>query len=204
MDSASLRKNTLAARDNIPQGYQDRWSHDIFTLLISHATVRQANHIFIYVHFRSEVQTLAIIKHLLRLGKNVSVPLTLPAQQQIIAVAITDPDSQLIPGYFDIPEPAPALVATASVNPATIDTVIVPGSVFDPTGGRLGYGGGFYDRFLARDAPQASRVALAYNLQLTQKVPVQPHDQCMDFILTEQQIYDCQRKCHAKNSNLPK
>ena len=197
MNSHSLRKNILAARDKIPQSSQDRWSKDVFALLIAHTTVKQANHILIYVHFRSEVQTILAIEHLLAQGKTVSVPLTLKDQQQIIAVAITDPDSQLIPGYYGILEPTPTVVAAATVNPADIDTVIIPGSVFDTSGGRLGYGGGFYDRFLALDAPQASRVALAYNLQLITKVPVQPHDQCMDYIITEQQIYDCQRKCHA-------
>jgi 5-formyltetrahydrofolate cyclo-ligase len=83
------------------------------------------------------------------------------------------------------------------VDPASIDTVLIPGSVFDVTGGRLGYGGGFYDRFLSNSAPQATRIGLAFSRQLVDRVPMEPHDQYMDFLVTEEQIFDCKRFDHA-------
>jgi 5-formyltetrahydrofolate cyclo-ligase len=61
----------------------------------------------------------------------------------------------------------------------------MPGSVFDLRGGRLGYGGGFYDRFLQTAAPQALRIGLAYDLQVVAAVPLQRHDQQLDYLVTE-------------------
>ncbi|MCW5213519.1 hypothetical protein VU04_11495, partial [Desulfobulbus sp. TB] len=64
---------------------------------------------------------------------------------------------------------------------------------FDPLGGRLGYGGGYYDRFLTQDAPQAQRIGLAYTQQMVEQVPMEPHDQYMDMIITEEQVYQCRK-----------
>ena len=197
MNRLKLRQETLQRRDLLPPEDQAAKSTVIQNQLTCHSSIVNARHVFIYVHFRSEVQTLPMIKKLLESGKTVSVPVTLSKQSKIIAVALTDPGNQLTPGYYGILEPTPETIASATVAPATIDTVIVPGSVFDNLGGRLGYGGGFYDRFLSLDAPQAQRVALAYELQMTAQVPVEPHDQCMDHVITEQLVYDCQRRCHA-------
>ncbi|RUM38737.1 MAG: 5-formyltetrahydrofolate cyclo-ligase [Desulfobulbus sp.] len=197
VDRLSLRKNILQTRDRIPAAHRKQMSTTIHNLLLPHLSICKAGHIFIYVHFRSEVQTMDLIKQLLQKGCTVSVPLTLAKQSTLLPISIDNPEEQLIPGYYGIPEPTPAAVAASTGRCADIDTVIVPGSVFDARGGRLGYGGGFYDRFLSRDAPQAKRVALAYEAQMIASVPVEPHDQCMDHVITEKQIYNCQRSCHA-------
>jgi len=98
--------------------------------------------------------------------------------------------NQLRPGAFSIQEPDPALCL--KIEPDQIDVVIVPGSVFDKRGARFGYGGGFYDRFLANDAPQAIRIALAFSFQvLDNNIPVKSHDQFMDYIITEKEIIFC-------------
>ena len=191
MNRNRLRKTKLATRDQLAPPQRQEKSKQIFSLLITHPVIIAANHLFIYVHFRSEVETMSLINQLLASGKRISVPVTLLKQSSLLAVQLTDPEKQLQPGCYGIPEPTPAQIAKATVNPTTIETVLIPGSVFDQTGGRLGYGGGFYDRFLTKSAPQASRIGLAYELQMVDKVPMQPHDQYMDFVITEQQIYDC-------------
>ncbi|MHB8809208.1 MAG: 5-formyltetrahydrofolate cyclo-ligase, partial [Desulfobulbaceae bacterium] len=71
-------------------------------------------------------------------------------------------------------------------------------------GGRLGYGGGYYDRFLALEAPQALRIALAFGLQVVEQVPVEPHDQLMDFVVTEANLYDCRRMRHGQDRRIPR
>jgi 5-formyltetrahydrofolate cyclo-ligase len=164
--------------------------------------VNGAEHLFIYVNFRSEVKTMNLIIQLIAAGKTISVPLTLLEKGRIEAIRLTDPDSQLIPGCYGILEPSPALRTAAVIDPATLDTVLVPGSVFDPQGGRLGYGGGFYDRFLTESAPQAYRMGLAFNQQMVNGVPMEPHDQYMDSVLTEQQHYDCRRNRNAQDSSI--
>ena len=197
VDRNSLRKDRLAARDLMEPALRKEKSRRICALLKAHPVVTDADHLFVYVDFRSEVETMELIRQLIAAGKTISVPVTLLEESRLQAVRLTDPDTQLIPGCYDIPEPTPDQIAIATVDPATIDTVLIPGSVFDTGGGRLGYGGGFYDRFLTESAPRAARVGVAFELQLVDQVPMEPHDQYMDVLVTEQQIYDCGRNRHA-------
>lgn len=186
-----LRKERLAERDLLDATLRQSKSEQIQALLLKQLVIVDAKHLFIYVHFRSEVETLALIEHCLVAGKKVSVPVTLRNESRLLAVQITDPATQLKPGCFGILEPTEKQIARATIDPTRIDAVLVPGSVFDPLGGRLGYGGGYYDRFLTQDAPQAQRIGLAYAVQLVEQVPMEAHDQYMDMIITEQQVYTC-------------
>ena len=193
MDRKQLRRERLAERDLLDAAQRQSKSEQIQTLLLKQPGIVKEKHLFIYVHFRSEVETLALIEHCLAAGKKVSVPVTLRKESRLLAVQITDPATQLKPGCFGIPEPTEKQIARATVDPTQIDAVLVPGSVFDPLGGRLGYGGGYYDRFLTQDAPQARRIGLAYALQVVKQVPMEDHDQYMDMIITEQQAYRCRK-----------
>lgn len=193
----AIRKQILAARDRLSNYECEEQSSSISSRLMPMQEIIDAGIVFVYMHFRSEVQTNLIINRLLNKGKTVAIPKTLPAQSRLVAVKITDPDHQVDPGYCGIPEPKEEIIETESCNPEAIDVVIVPGSVFDKQGGRLGYGGGYYDRFLVNDAPNALRIGLAFELQITERVPVEPHDQLMDYIITEENFYDCRRNRHA-------
>jgi 5-formyltetrahydrofolate cyclo-ligase len=141
--------------------------------------------IFAYVNFRSEAETLPLISDCLKKGIRVAVPLTLVEDKKLLPYEIHDPEMDLAPGYCRIPEPLPE--RTSMIDPREIDTIILPGSAFDRSGGRLGYGGGYYDRFLARDAPQAVRIAFAYDLQVVETLPLEPHDMRLHYLLTESQ-----------------
>lgn len=198
-DRQTLRQANLTARDQLAPAIRCEKSCRIHTLLLNLPEIATAKHFFLYVHFRSEVETLPLLTHLLVAGKTVSAPLTLRKESRLLAVQITDPASQLEPGCFGILEPNKT---QAAVNPASIDIALVPGSVFDQGGGRLGYGGGFYDRFLSQDAPQALRVGLAFAMQLVDQVPTAAHDQLMDILVTEEQLYDCRRIRHAQDSDI--
>ena len=189
----TLRKQLLARRDALPPSLQHEKSLRISRTLLDLPLVKESATLLVYVAFRSEVQTLPIIATLLGTGKNTAVPLTLVREKRLRGIIIKDPKKDLCPGYCGIPEPKASLVRDNTIDPAIIDLVIVPGSVFDRQGGRLGYGGGYYDRFLALEAPQATRIALAYQLQMVDKINLEPHDQTMDMILTENKIYNCRR-----------
>ncbi len=188
-----LRQEQLAQRDLLSPVQRQQKSQQIQGQVQEHSVIRHARHLLIYVHFRSEVETLALIAHCLATGKIVAVPLTLCKESRLLAVQITDPATQLEPGCFGILEPSKEQTAQATVDPAEIDVILVPGSVFDPLGGRMGYGGGYYDRFLTQDAPQAQRIGLAYTQQIVEQIPMEPHDQYMDIIITEQQVYQCRQ-----------
>lgn len=195
-----LRQKQLAQRDLLTPVQRQKKSQQIQRQVQEHSVIRNARHLLIYVHFRSEVETLALIEHCLLAEKIVSVPLTLRKESRLLAVQITDPATQLEPGCFGILEPTQEQIALAAqtaqadqTRGTEINVVLVPGSVFDPLGGRLGYGGGYYDRFLTQDAPQAQRIGLAYTGQMVEQVPMESHDQYMDMIITEQQVYQCRK-----------
>jgi len=188
-----LRKIILAHRDTLTLAEQTEKSEQIVGSLADLPEVQQASILFVYVNFRSEVQTVPFIKHCLSAGKTVTVPVTCVAEKKLQTIQLTDVEKDLQPGYCGIPEPITILQQTMESDPASIDMVILPGSVFDRQGGRLGYGGGYYDRFLVDAAPGAVRVAVAYESQLVDTIELQPHDQLMDWIITENNIYSCKR-----------
>ena len=117
------------------------------------------------------------------------------------AVRITDPGRDLLPGYKGIPEPDPKLAHARSIPATQLEVVIVPGAVFDRRGYRLGYGGGYYDRFLALEAPQALRIGLCFDLQLVDQLPEEAHDVPMDWLVTEQESLSWPRLVAAARQN---
>ena len=146
-----------------------------------------------YAHFRSEVQTITAMEKCLASGKRVALPLTVSAENRLYPYLVEDPDRDLKSGYCSIPEPDPAKARLLA--PGEIEVVVVPGSVFDASGGRFGYGGGFYDRFLANQAPQAFRIGLAFELQVVaETLPLAPHDQRVDCLVTEKNIFRTGRR----------
>ncbi len=196
----SLRKKMLAKRDRLSDVEREEKSSRITSSVMALSDMNRAHVILVYMHFRSEVQTSVIIRQMLARKQQVTIPYTHVRTSHLSAIEITDTETQVTSGYCGIPEPLPEQVEHASCDPKKIDVVIVPGSVFDRSGGRLGYGGGYYDRFLAQQAPQAVKIGLAFELQLVDRVPVEPHDQFMDFIVTEKNLYDCRRNGNAKNN----
>ncbi len=192
MNRSQLRTEKLAERDKQGRAEISRKSRRIHKYLFQLPQLFSAKQILLYLHFRSEVETQQLLEVFIEMGKIVSVPLCHPQKHLFNAVRIQHPKTELAPGFLGILEPVPEISTTGKIDPDLIDLIIIPGSVFDLQGGRLGYGGGYYDRFLER-APGALRVALAFALQLTEKLSLQPHDQRMDFIITEQGIISCVR-----------
>ena len=181
-----LRKQILGARDLMSASERHEKSGSAIQNFWSLPQMKHWSTLFIYVNFRSELETLELIHLCLSQGKRVVVPLVDASAVSMIPLQIQDPEKDLVPGYYGIPEPDPQ--KSRPVAAREIDAAIIPGSVFDTHGGRLGYGGGYYDRFLVNDAPQAKRVGFAFEMQVIENVPVQPHDQPLDILITEKRI----------------
>jgi len=139
-----------------------------------------ASRLLIYVSTPFEIQTLELIRHSLLLKKEVYVPLIGKRAGQMTARRVQDPDKDLSTGAFGILEPASGL---PSVRVSRLDYITVPGLGFDSTGGRIGRGDGYFDRFLS-NAPHAYKVGLAFREQLKMKIPMEPHDVFMDAVIT--------------------
>lgn len=192
--SDEIRRRVLADRDLLDPAERKAKSDEIQKRFLQLTEQHDLRSYFLFVSFRSEVETLGLINQLLGRGKIVTVPLVSVKEKKMTAVRLIDPGEDLVPGYYGILEPSRKIVEERRIDPASIDIVVLPGSVFDENGGRLGYGGGFYDRFLAFEIrPSALRVALAFDMQVLVEVPQQPHDMPVDYIITESRIIKAQR-----------
>ena len=192
-DVHQQRKTILATRDHLAPEEIVSKSEAIHQRLLTLPEIADAATVCTYVSFRSEVQTLALIESLLARGKRVVVPLTRVNERRLDLVAIDNPADELAPGYCGIPEPRETLLPRCLVSPQNLDLIILPGSVFDLRGGRFGYGGGYYDRLLAQ-VPDAVRIALAFELQIVDRLVLAEHDELLDRIVTDKRIISGNRR----------
>ncbi len=184
LEIKKLRNSILSLRDSLRD--RDIISKKIISNLFSLDCFKNSKTIMLFVSFRSEVNTHPLIKELLsKKEKNVVLPVSDIQNKQLITYKIKSWED-LCKGAYGILEPNPK--KCERISPKELDIVVVPGSVFDRRGARYGYGGGFYDRFLAYCAPQAIRIALAFSIQVQDYILIQPHDQLMDLIVTEDEI----------------
>jgi len=187
LDSSQLRKTILAERNRLTPEEIAEKSTAIQQKLLTMTEIKDRSSIFVYVSFRSEVATLDLIDVLLDMGKRVIVPITRVQAKRMDAIHITNRATDLHAGYCNIPEPREELCLTNEVPAEQVETILLPGSVFDKRGGRFGYGGGYYDRFLAK-VPTAARIGLAFDLQIVEKAPLQAHDELLDLVVTESRV----------------
>jgi 5-formyltetrahydrofolate cyclo-ligase len=183
MAKDALRKQIYALRDRLTAAEIARKSKAVAGQLEKLPFYREAGTIMFFLSFRSEVDTLGMVRDNLERGSRVLVPKTLPEERSLVPSQLLDLEGDLAPGYYDIPEPRQE--ALRPVAPEEIDLLIVPGVAFDLQGNRLGYGGGYYDRFFERLRPGVPLVALTFELQLVSRVPVEEWDRSMDWIVTE-------------------
>lgn len=150
----------------------------IFTSLINSNIYKSSELLLAYVSFGSEVETRNIIEHTLKIGKRVAVPLCVDKEMRFYEIHSL---SELIIGKFGIPTVEAG--NNSEVSNFSNALCIVPGVCFDVYGARIGYGGGYYDRFLSAD--KVVSVGLSYERCLCNRIPHEKHDINVDYILTE-------------------
>lgn len=180
-----LRKKVLAERDLLSEEEINSKSLIINENLWTINEFINAKNIFLFVNFRSEVRTIPIIEKCLEEEKKVILPLTDLKNKRLILYSVKNLKN-LKEGAYGILEPDPQVNERANVK--DIDCAIVPGSAFDEKGGRIGYGGGFYDRLLPDLRPDVPKIGIAFELQIIDEVPMGYFDQKMDIIVTEKRI----------------
>jgi 5-formyltetrahydrofolate cyclo-ligase len=176
------RKEALAIR--AAENPQRRAEADrrILENLVSLREFQNANTIFSYVSTTDEVDTSALIERALCEGKRICVPLCI-SFGVMQTFAITGPDD-LRSGKYDIPEPKPHC---KQIPEEEIDLTIVPCVCADREGYRLGYGGGFYDRWMEKY--RATSIILCRESIITESVPRESHDQCADILITDAGVW---------------
>ena len=186
-DKAALRKTLLAQRAALPAAEAARLSQLAQGHILASPAWRNARQVMLYSPIRNEVGTDLLFAEALATGKQALFPRCLPHTTGIMDIAACQGPQDLRPGTFGIlepdPERCPALHG-ASLHP---DIVVVPGVAFDRHGGRLGYGAGYYDRALKRpEFAGACLVGVAYALQVVDLVRLDPWDQRLNALSTEQ------------------
>ena len=176
----------LARKNRVAQTNKDELSRAIcgkFTDLPAYAAAKA---VMWYVDAGSEVRTRHTLPAALAHGKRVVVPWCVVETNELELFLLEDM-SELVEGAYKILEPKAELrgLPAKRVKPEELDLVIVPGTAFDLRGGRMGQGKGYYDRLLANARPDAPLVALAFDCQLFDSIPVAGHDVFMDQVLTE-------------------
>jgi len=166
-------------------------SESIFNRLASSAMFVKSKNVMVYMDFKNEVSTNLIINYLLKSDKGVIIPITISGTRNMILSQLLDPNKELERNSYGILEPKPQYIRKA--NPELLDLVIVPGVAFDISGYRIGYGGGYYDTFFNKLAKPIISIALAFDLQIVESVPVEDHDRPVNYIFTESRIIDCKK-----------
>lgn len=188
-----LRRNIQALRNRLLTKERAELDCRLLERVLALPVLQVAQSFFVYCSYHSEVATGALIDQLLFMGKIVCVPLTHPSTSIMEAITIRSRQTDLAPGYRGIPEPILSLRPERIYPPDRLEVAFIPGSVFDKRGYRLGYGGGYYDRFLALAAPRTLRIGLAYSFQVIPQLPQLPHDVPMDLLVTDQESFTWSR-----------
>lgn len=190
----TIRAQAVRRRDTISP--EKRSEKDVFIRqkLFQLPEFNTARAVLFYVSFRSEVETCTIIAEALRKEKTVIVPRVNPIDKVLVLYDLRS-ISELEKGYMGIPEPRLGQDRLVTLN--EVDLVVVPGTAFDRTGKRLGYGGGYYDKLLSckHNIPV---IALAYSEQILDMIPAEDHDVKVDIIVTEHEVIRTQ---NARNSD---
>lgn len=174
---AEIRKRIIKERMSLAKAVKDQHDQLIARKVIDHPLFHAAKDIFCYIPIKGEVDTKYIIEAAWDAGKRVAVPKVVSKTEMKFYYIRTFYD--LLPGTFGVLEPI-----TETVAEPKSACMLVPGSVFDGKGNRIGYGGGYYDRYLEKHS-KYDTIALAYSLQIVEEVPVEATDIPMKVIITE-------------------
>lgn len=188
---SDLRRAIVARRDELSPQEIRRRSAAASSHLFQLPELAGARLVMFFVSFGSEVDTLPMIREALATGKRVAAPRTDASTRSLLPCEIHNPEKDLTPGPHGIREPRPHC---PQVSLEDIDVVVVPAAVWAEDGHRVGYGGGYYDRFLAR-LEKGRRVGLGLEEQIVPEVPHDPHDLPVEILVTDAGVRRFDAQC---------
>ena len=175
MDKKQLRRMIRERKRAMTEAEIQSRSEALAQLLYASEAYRNAKTIYGYLPYNQEVRTVPMLEQALRDGKRVAVPKVFGDEMKFLYLQDL---TQVAKGYAGIPEP----IADEPVAEDKTALVLMPGLAFDPKGHRIGYVGGFYDKFLAAE-PDHPTLALCYEFQLLPKLETEEHDIPVDVVL---------------------
>lgn len=178
-----IRKRVLADRYNLTDSEWEDKSRLIYEKVVTHPFFLQADAVYCYVDYHREVGTRSILEHAWKQGKKVAVP---KVNGETMEFYYIHSFKDLKIGYKGILEPEEDHPATDNYA-----LVLMPGAAFDLRCNRIGYGKGYYDKYLHAH-PDYKTLALAFDLQVVDCIPADEYDICPDIIMTEENNYERQ------------
>jgi 5-formyltetrahydrofolate cyclo-ligase len=175
MDKKALRKEIREQKRAMTEEMIAAKSEKLGELFAASELYKNAKSIYGYLPYNQEVRTVAMLEQAIRDGKRVAVPKCYGDEMRFIWM---EDLSKVEKGYAGIPEP----VEDGPVADDTKALVLMPGLAFDPQGHRIGYGGGFYDRFLAEETEHPT-LALCYDFQMLEHLETEEFDIPVDAVL---------------------
>jgi 5-formyltetrahydrofolate cyclo-ligase len=179
-----IRRRVLQARNAMTREELAAGSLAIVKRLAELDQIRGASTLMVYLGFGSEVIVDGLILWGWGEGKRIAVPLCRPEKRELIACRI-DGFGELARGHYGIREPMAGFIRP--VSQGEIEAVVIPAVAFDRRGYRVGYGGGYYDRFLP-GLLRAARIGAAFARQIVEKITADPYDAAVDRIVTETEL----------------
>lgn len=182
-----IRKLAHAARKD--QTNKDEVSQQITTRVIALPEYQAANCVMWYVDVRAEARTRHALPQALESGKDVVIPYCVDGELELFHLQSMD---ELETGMYKILEPREDLrsVDAKRIDVSELDLILVPGVAFDARGGRTGHGKGYYDKLLENAKAETPLIALAFECQMFDEIPMQDHDIFMDKVVTEAKVYE--------------
>jgi 5-formyltetrahydrofolate cyclo-ligase len=180
----ALRRSIVERRDALSPSERAERSRRIADRVLGLPEVLEAGTAMAFWSFGSEVETEPVIERLHEAGARVVLPRI--EDGEVVAVPY-EPGDAVAATHFGAMEPSGPEVVSAE----EVDVVLTPGVAFDRRGGRIGYGGGFYDRFLPRTRPGVPAIAIAFALQVVDEVPQGGGDRRVDAVVTEDEVIRC-------------
>ena len=177
-----IRKQMKQLRADMTRTERFEKSMQIFEKLITVPEFKRADRIYAYVSMDNEIDTIMLIDYSLSIEKRVFVPRVSGKDMEFYEISDI---SELSPGYMGIYEPD---INGREPDYSRTGFMCMPGLAFDRSYNRIGYGGGFYDRYLSVEN-KLYKAALAYEAQLLESIPAQDGDVRPDMIVTEESIY---------------
>lgn len=190
-----LRQSIIAARQKMTAADRAEFNRAITLRILDLPPYKSAACVLGYMSFGAEFSSEAWVQQALQDGKQVLLPKVNSGTKQLELYRISDLQRDLAPGLWDIPEPlAERCVRVDALQ--QVDFILLPGVAFARDGSRLGYGGGFYDKLLARISPgngggNPALAAAAFSMQLVKDIPQEATDRKVEWLLTENEVIDC-------------
>ena len=189
-EKKELRKRMLEKRAALGEEERRVWSESIVRHLLAMPDIQKAERIFSFLSFGEEVNMDGFLDACMRAGKHVYVPKTDVENRRMIPYRFRD-YSSLVSGPYGIREPDVTRLEAWHWQGEEFHAIIVPGVAFTRSGLRMGYGGGYYDRFLAALPYNPLLIAVCFEEQLVDSLPVELHDRRVDRIVTEYGVTIC-------------